>query len=234
MIMHRANLATALPSYSVRDGAGDMSIHRYVTSHVNDVQQLSVTVSKHLTVLKDGRLKWQWKPQDVDTRTIPDNARHVLHYMIRDHFSGAFYAEVSSSTDFLDIADFLYRAWTDKTVSRFKGLPLALTVPATVIRMFPRLPNLLHYYDIESIKATSGFQSGVRDVRTWEVAVRCRFWEHPYAELREAAPALSNQLCENRSGRNGSKWHCWETISDSCLMPKSHDECIAAYRDHQR
>jgi hypothetical protein len=57
MIMHRANLATALPSYSVRDGAGDMSIHRYVTGHVNEVQQLSVTVSKHLMVLKDGRLK---------------------------------------------------------------------------------------------------------------------------------------------------------------------------------
>ena len=210
-----------------------MPLHRYVTTHSNQVQQVSVTVSKHLMVLKDGRLKWQWKAIDtVNTRNFRDSrTRHVVHYIIRDHFSGAFYAEVSTSTEFLDIADFLYRAWTAKKASSFSGIPRGLTVAATVMEMFPGMPNLLRHYGIVLIKATSGFQSGVRDIRTWEEAVRCRFWERSYVELREAAPALSYQLCDDRIGRDISKWKIWRANLEDSLVPATYDEFMTAYRN---
>lgn len=58
-------------------------IARYRTPHPNYVHLLFVTPSKHLHVLKDGRLKWQDKPMEVKLREISSSDReHVVYFLL--------------------------------------------------------------------------------------------------------------------------------------------------------
>lgn len=221
----------------MRTFTGRRPMNRYSTNYANEVQQLSITVSKHLTVLKNGNLKWQWKAADIGVHNFRRSGKtHVVHYLIRDHFSGAFYAEVCTSNELIDVAEFLYRAWsTGKRGSIFAGVPDGLTVPSTVVGLFPGITSLLTAYGIELVKVTSGFQAGIRDVRTWEEEVRCVFWERPFTELRASAPEVSYNLCKRDFRTEPSKWDVWrQGLRDSLMVPKDQEEFMAAYRGQLR
>ena len=87
----------------------------YKSEYPNQVHQLSVSVSKHIYVTGAGKLKFQKKKFELDLASVRAADRvHVLHYLIRDHFSGAFYAEICASTSFVPVQDFLNRAWSVK------------------------------------------------------------------------------------------------------------------------
>lgn len=92
----------------------------YQSKCPNDVHQLVVSVSKHLYILKNGQVTYQKKPLEVDLLNCRDSTKdHVVHYLIKDHFSGALYGEVSPSSNLLSLGEFLYRAWSPKKSVRF-------------------------------------------------------------------------------------------------------------------
>lgn len=45
-------------------------------------------------------------------------------------------------------------------------------MPQTVIDFFPDAPEFVESLGVQLIKVTSGFQGGVRDIRSWEEALR--------------------------------------------------------------
>jgi hypothetical protein len=91
-----------------------MFVH-YQSEYANQVQQLIVSVSKHFQVKKNGHLTYQKKPIEVDLLKLSkSNRNHLVHFLIRDHYSGVFYGEVSPSIGLLSLGEFLYRAWSEK------------------------------------------------------------------------------------------------------------------------
>lgn len=142
---------------------------RYKSDYPNQVHQLMVSVSKHIYVTKSGRLKHQKKSLDVNLQNVSrSDKEHVVHYLIRDHFSGTFYGEVCSSLKLMPIEEFLNRAWSKKEEYIFCGLPEYLSIPKTVSETFPTVHNFIQQFGIETLEVTSGFQGGIRDVPTWE------------------------------------------------------------------
>jgi len=87
----------------------------YRSEYANQVHQLNVSVSKHYYVTKTGSLKYQIKQQEINLDKLARSERlHLIHYVIRDHFSGLFYAELAISNNPIPIHEFLYRVWAQE------------------------------------------------------------------------------------------------------------------------
>lgn len=141
----------------------------YRSLHANETHQLSVTVSKHFFATKDGRLTRQQKPLEVQLRDVHDSKKnHLVHYVLRDHFSGLFYYEFSLAMNLMPVAEFLHRAWSVKSDFPLHGMPHCLSIPGMVRTVFPTIVEQVSRLGIEVIDATSGFQSGIRDIQTIE------------------------------------------------------------------
>lgn len=141
----------------------------YSTEYSNEVHQLTISVSRHYWVTKDGVVAYQKKPMDVTLRCVGSSTRnHLIHYVIRDHFSGLFYSKVAASLELLSALEFLHEAWSPKTTSVFRDLPMHLAVPDTVEDAFPGTRTQVEALGINLPKVTSGFHGGVRDIRTLE------------------------------------------------------------------
>ena len=141
----------------------------YQSDYPNQVHQLVVSVSKHLYVTKAGRMNFQKKAMEVSLETVNRSDKvHVIHYVIRDHFSGLVYAELCPSTQIIPVETFLRRAWSKKEGHVFCGVPDALTIPKTVSAVFPEVSQFVRSLGIDILVVTSGFQGGVRDIRTLE------------------------------------------------------------------
>lgn len=144
-------------------------IASYRTPHPNYLHLLFVTPSKHLHVLKDGRLKWQDKPMEVKLREISSSDReHVVYFLLADHCSSAFYAEVHSCRRLPAARDFLLRAWQRKEDHFFHGLPYLIVVPNTVEQMEPDIRPFIESHSVTPAPAESGFKAGVHQIRTFE------------------------------------------------------------------
>lgn len=139
---------------------------RYRSDYANQVHQLLVSVSRHLFITSDDRVRYQKKPFAFTLDNVSRSAKeHVVHYLIRDHFSGHFYAEVGRSTELMEPDVFLMRAWTQKEDHFFCGAPDILTVPASVTHAFAWMIDFIAMWEIKVIEPTSGFQAGVRDLQ---------------------------------------------------------------------
>jgi hypothetical protein len=170
---------------------------RYQSDYANQVHQLIVSVSRHLWVTKEGLLRYQHKPFEVSLAKLARaEKRHIVHYLIRDHHSGLLYAEIAVAPQLFSTREFLLRAWSRKDRLSFSGVPDALTVPKSVADAFPELLPWLDELDVEIIAATSGFQAGVRDLKTWEEKVRHALDWYPADDLGHL-PALAEMLCWN-------------------------------------
>jgi hypothetical protein len=67
-----------------------MYVH-YQTNYSIEVHQLIICISKHLYVTKSGPIKYQQKSFDVSLAKVDKAEKeHLVHYLIRDHFSGVF------------------------------------------------------------------------------------------------------------------------------------------------
>ena len=105
-----------------------MNIYR--SDYTNQVHQLIVSVSKHFYILKSGDLMHRRKPMEIKLPKIEQSPReHIVHYLIRDHFSGAFYAEMCSARAMMPLEEFLYRAWSKKESYRSVGVFLRRGLP---------------------------------------------------------------------------------------------------------
>jgi len=86
-----------------------MPFKEYQSRCPNEIHQLIVSVSKHLYILKNGQITYQKKSLDVDLFNCKHSSKeHVVHYLIKDHFSGALYGEVAQSSNLLSLGEFLY------------------------------------------------------------------------------------------------------------------------------
>ncbi len=149
---------------------------RYSSLYPNHVHQLTVCASKHYYVTRDGRLKYQHKPMEIRLDNVTQDERtHLVHYLLRDHYSGLFFAEVATSDRLMPVEQFLARAWSRKSDCVFCGIPDLLAVPMTVEAFFPTVRKSVAELGIRFLEVTSGFQAGVRDIRTVEgyVALAC-------------------------------------------------------------
>jgi hypothetical protein len=146
----------------------------YQSDYPNQVHQLLVTVSKHFQLGAKDQLKHQKKSLDISLKNLERSTKHhVIHYFLRDHFTGAYHAEMCSSNNLIPVKDFLLRSWLPKVTSPFRGIPEYLMVPKTVESYFPQLVEFLSELGIEKIYPPSGFASGpVRDVPVWEEHIR--------------------------------------------------------------
>ncbi len=192
----------------------------YRTEYPNQVHQLTVSVSKHYFVTKDGILKFQHKPMEVQLEKIRGSDKtHIVHYVVRDHFSGLFYSEVALSSYLIPLKEFLYRVWSRKEDYLFCGIPDLLAIPKTVEIVFPSIKQSVALLGVKFPKVTSGFQGGVRDVKTIEEDMKLAVGM-PF----DKAAQYVNQICRymaTRESRNGkdNKAELWNRFVKSVKLP---------------
>lgn len=197
-------------------------INRYSSPYPNYIHQLFVTPSRHLHVLKDGRLKWQDKAIEVKLGNLEQSEKeHVVHYILADHTSAAFYAELRTSKSLLPPEEFLKRAWSPKSDFFFKGIPEHLIVPAGILSKYPEVKELLGQLNVGLVPPSSGFYAGVHQVRNWEKDVASTMSFHDYVEktpctLESIAPRIAQSLVManereiNRMGVRMTRRQLWE------------------------
>lgn len=119
-------------------------------------------------------LKYQEKPFDINWSNYTKTGKmHLVHYIIRDHYSNALYGEIHRVENIISIEDFLFNAWREKNDYQFRGIPKTLIAPKSIIEKFPKLSIL--YKNVSTIflqEATSGFNAGVRIIVDWERDLR--------------------------------------------------------------
>jgi hypothetical protein len=185
---------------------------RYQSDHSNQVHQLMVSVSKHFYLLKNGNVRFQEKKFDFNLANVKKSEKElVVHYLIRDHFSGAFYAEACPSSLLMPVEDFLIRAWSKKDEYIFCGIPDSLSIPNTVAEAFPKLLPWASSLGLDLLEVTSGFQGGIRDVPTWEKYLRMVVSLHEETKLSEIqgkAAGINNYLNKKHADRPSKigKW----------------------------
>lgn len=144
----------------------------YRSDHPNHVHQLVAGVSKHYYAGKDGLLKYQIKAMETSLAKLgASNKRHMVIYSLRDHCSGVFYAEIGFGPELPSLHAFLTRAWSAKPhlpELPFHGVPELLTFPQTARTAFPEVVTAVEALGVRLIEVTSGFQGGIRDLRTIE------------------------------------------------------------------
>lgn len=197
-------------------------INRYSSPYPNYIHQLFVTPSKHLYVLKDRRLKWQDKAMEVQLDKVEEaDKEHVVHYIVADHTSAAFYAELRTSKTLISPSEFLTRAWAKKTDFFFHGLPEQLIVPAAVSNKYPEINDWLEHLLVGLVPPPSGFYAGVHQVRNWEKDVANTISFHDYLEktpctLENLRPSIARALQMandseiNRPGIRMTRKRLWE------------------------
>lgn len=205
-----------------------MVFQSYKTDHPNHVHQLVVSVSRHLYVTSNGKFKYQKKAFEAKLDR-PDSytKKHIVHYLIRDHFSGLFYVEITDTKNIFSVFEFLYRAWSRKDHHPLCGIPYALTVPKNVKALWSNITPFLEEITIQSVDVTSGFQGGIRDIRTWEEDLRCGLYKsgYPpdYSEVSEYAPYACAQL-NTFNCRGKSKAEVWqENLPEDIYLPVSQE-----------
>ncbi|MGO9246564.1 MAG: hypothetical protein ACLPT4_07450 [Verrucomicrobiia bacterium] len=213
----------------------------YRSDYANQVHQLIVSISKHFYILKSGDLVHQWKPMEVKLPKAAQSSReHIVHYLIRDHFSGAFYAEMCSARAMVPVEEFLYRAWSKKENYFFCGLPFGAIIPNGILT--DRILNLLENLEIRLKIPTAGFQTAVVSIRHWEEELRgfdllhsivdgkvINRSEYPkcgrFADLQARSPELCNSINDKRWGRSNRKE--WEQHLQELRLPPERAAFLA-------
>lgn len=146
-----------------------MLCNRYVSAHRNEVHQLLVSLSRNYYVGSDGNLKIQKKPFEFSFDTMArSNKKLLVSYLLRDHYSGVYYAEAMTHDRLLNLGGFLFRAWAQKEELDFCGVPEALMVPHLVMDKWPAVLDLPKDYGITALKPRSGFEAGMIDMKNWQ------------------------------------------------------------------
>lgn len=161
-----------------------------------------VSVSKHYYLSKDGLLKYQKKPFEVALATLTEQTKaHLVVMNLRDHFSSLFFAQIAPGPMLPDIFAFLRSAWEEKVDHPLYGLPDLLLLPKTVEAAYPGIADRVRYLGVELGEVTSGFQSGIRDMRTIESAI-CMSLDKPFSDAGKWL-ALSQGYQDRNKARTG-------------------------------
>lgn len=201
-------------------------MNSYRSPYPNFIHQLFITPSKHLFVFKDQRLKWQERAIEVSLDKVDTlDKEQVVHYIVADHASGAFYAELRTSKALISPDEFLTRAWIWKSDFFFHGVPESLIVPATISSKFPEISEWLTQLHVNLVPPPSGFYAGIHQVRNWEKCVANAISVHEHLEktpctLGHIRPRITRMLqtandCKiSRSGISMTRKQLWEMPVD--------------------
>ncbi len=178
---------------------------RYKSDFPNQVHQLNVSLSKHYYLLNDNSIKWQANEFDINWMTYTKTSKkHLVTYILRDHFSNCFYAELHSVDKMPLIHEFLFNAWTQKQNYPFFGAPTCLIVPNSTQLQFPSLQiffTKVNQMDLQT--PTSGFSSAVVSIRAWERFVK--YFTDFYNDCKTLSQFQNNiQLINNKTNTFGS------------------------------
>ena len=195
-------------------------IKSYRTDYPNQVHQLTISVSNHFYVTNSNILKYQHKKIEKTLKDINDSSKiHIVHYIIRDHTSGLFYAELSASKKLINPMHFLYRAWSKKEELNFYGMPENISIPKTIQSYFPSLSSAIHDAGINLVDVTSGFQGGIGDVKSLDEYLK--FYAEQDVSEAYSTPIFVCQVNAKRKLRqtNYTKSECWERGIKNIQLP---------------
>lgn len=123
------------------------------SGHANQVHQLDFSVSNFALDPEKGLIP-MWKRDH--NKNKPENEalfkkRQLRLMVITDHLSGAFYAEYYTNQRTIEIADFLYRAWSQKNDNRFifHGIPKILFIDNDKALHSYAMQRLFKYLEIK-------------------------------------------------------------------------------------
>lgn len=193
----------------------------YKTDYPNQLHQLNVSVSKHYWLTKADIIKYQHKPIEISLRNLKQSPKtHLVHYMIRDHFSGVVYSEVTTSECLFSVSEFLFRSWSEKSDFIFCGIPNYLTIPQTVELSFPGTKEKILSLGVSTPEVTSGFQAGIRDVKTLESYMKL-FIGSKFSDSLEQLNTSYGYI-SNRSSRGSkrNKIDVWAENIEYVKIPK--------------
>ncbi len=126
----------------------------YKTDFPNQAHQLLVSVSKHFVIGARNIIRFQKKMMAVSLKSFEKSEReHLVYYILRDHFSGFYYIEVTSTKNIIPLQDFLLRGFLLKPDIDFCGVPSALMIPKQVEDYFPPINTMLE--DMMNIGVTA-------------------------------------------------------------------------------
>lgn len=140
------------------------------SEYSNESHQLLITPSKHFTVSFDGTFNYQKALLKIalkNLRLAPElHAFPVVHFILRDKFSNAFYAESYVPNQMPPVVEFLHRAWSWKKDYLFAGLPKQLSVPSYA--RSPELTKLLDNFHIGQILPRFVNEIGLKGMQVYE------------------------------------------------------------------
>ncbi|WP_017257828.1 hypothetical protein [Pedobacter arcticus] len=188
-------------------------MHSYKTDHPNQVHQLNFSISQNYYLLKSGEIKYQAKKFDVNWKNYEKTGKsHLVNFLIRDHFSNCFYAEIHSISEIPDMKDFLYNAWCQKEYFEFCGIPKSLILGRHIIETFPKLINFRNNTGLNIELATNGFATGIRSVRDWEHNISYYTHYKNYKMLKifqENTEIICKDLNLRESGKTEANLNKW-------------------------
>ena len=208
----------------------------YRSDFPNQVHQLNIFISQHYHLLKGGTISWQKKPFDVKWTDFKDSGkRHLVSFIVRDHFSNCSYAELHPADNAPQVQEFLFNAWSKKDGYQFWGAPEYLMIPANTQKQFPVLLNLfLNTNKVKMITPGSGFQTGLAAVRQWERYIR--FFTGCYIDCKTISDfqeriELINQQLNNFPKRDSpvSDLEKWLTNEPKILNPGDKDRFFSFF-----
>lgn len=187
----------------------------YKSYFPNQIHQLNVSISKHLYILKNGNIKYQKKAFDINWKNYHKSEKeHLVHYIIRDHFSNCYYAEICSSSNLMPIEKFIWNAWRQKSFYEFGGIPNCLIYPNTVLANFSEFQRFTgNFVQTKFLAATSGFEGGVRIVREWEEKLTSRIFYFNYFSTIDEIKSNIEQL--NRQLNSLDRKNCLKTWKEN-------------------
>ncbi len=147
------------------------------------------------------------------------NRTHLVHYIVRDHCSGLFFADISPSNKMPSLEKFLMSAWGKKEDYSFCGIPELMMIPKTVETFFPDIIQSINSLGISLVKVTSGFQGGIintKSVENW-LKLSC---DKPVETASIEAHHISIIMAKEKS-RNGvdDKISLWEKHVNDLRYP---------------
>lgn len=132
---------------------------------------------------------------------------HIVYYILRDHFSGFYYVEITSTKNMLPLQDFLLRGFLPKPDINFCGIPDALMIPKQVEDYFPRVDKILNTLGIQKIHPPSGFASGMIAVKNWESIMKIPLIpDEGLDDLALWNPRTPVHYCEVHNSDNFDVW----------------------------
>jgi len=179
--------------------------HSYKSDYPNQVHQLNFFISQNYYLLKNGEIKFQVKKFDVNWSNYQLSGKHhLVVFLVRDHFSNCFYAEIYPINEVPHIMVFLFNAWKQKKQFEFCGIPKNLIVGRHIFEKFPEIVNFQKNTGINIELAKNGFATGIRSVRDWET--RLRYYTH-YVDCKNIYDFQKNTefICRDLNLKNSRK-----------------------------